>query len=215
MAHSLSNALQNHTVVPQQQSQVNKINQQKYNIWTDSLQEEALLENLKGCDVNSSNQLSSNTVKRSVESYNYTLKYRLDGGNILKRRMSSTHSADELIIDNCFAAVTNKRFRNNFNKKKNSNVRLRLGSYVVANNEYKTSVVGEANSGGSGSSSCGIIGNDDRNISDDSSSNDSHGNMFQSRFISDLSILDNYTDKDLARDIANKLYEEKDDLLCK
>lgn len=47
----------------------------KYNIWTNALQEESLMENLRGCDVNNKRKRG-----RNVEDYDYSLKYKLNDG---------------------------------------------------------------------------------------------------------------------------------------
>lgn len=144
----------------------------KYNIWTSSLQEESLLENLKGCGVDK----SSTSFDRNIESYDYSLKYRLNGENALKRRQSNSDDSDKNF--GSFQRRT-KRFRsNNLQERNRKNVRLRLG-----------------------------------NKSDDSSSND--GLMNQPRIILDLTISIDTTSENIARQIANNLYEEKDDLMCK
>ncbi|XP_055917339.1 phosphorylated adapter RNA export protein [Eupeodes corollae] len=60
----------------------------KYDIWASSLQEETLTENMRGIGVR--HDIRSD---RNVENYDYTLKYRLNGENSLKRRLST--SSDE------------------------------------------------------------------------------------------------------------------------
>ncbi|XP_050101135.1 phosphorylated adapter RNA export protein isoform X1 [Anopheles aquasalis] len=64
----------------------------KYNIWTESLQEDTLMETMRGCDV-TPHALRS----RDVESYDYKLKDRLQSGNAfnrLKRRQSYSDDSD-------------------------------------------------------------------------------------------------------------------------
>lgn len=139
------------------------------------------MENLKGCGVDQDNP----KYNRSIESYDYSLKYRLNGVNTLKRRQSYSDDSDK--GNNCsssFFEAKNKRFRaNSLNVKDRKNVRLRLGN--------------RANSG-------------------DSSSNDGASAMNGPRIILDLTCTaEQNTNEDVAREIANKLYEEKDDLLCK
>lgn len=156
-----------------------------YNIWSAGLQEETLMENLKGCGVDR----KTSNYDRNIESYDYSLKYRLNGENTLKRRQStnSDDSSNGKSNFNCFAAQQQKstqqsktkRFRtNSMNGRKN--VRLRLGAQK----------------------------------SDDSSSNDTH-QLNGPRHILDLNITEGTSNEDVARDLANKLYEEKDDLMCK
>lgn len=136
------------------------------------------MENLKGCGVDQ----DSGKYDRKCESYDYSLKYRLNGENSLKRRQSYSDDSDKGV--NCsvsnFFETKNKRFRaNSLSVKDRRNVRLRLG-----------------------------------NRSDDSSSNDG-STMNTARCILDLVSTAESSDDDVARDIANKLYEEKDDLMCK
>lgn len=159
-------------------AKTSRLNQKKYNIWSTSLQEE-VMENLKGCGVDQDNP----KYNRSIESYDFSLKYRLNGENTLKRRQSYSDDSDK--GNNCssnFFETNNKRFRaNSLNVKDRKNVRQRLGH---------------------------------RN-SEDSSSNDGTSPMNGPRCILDLTCGPDSTNDDVARDIANKLYEEKDDLMSK
>lgn len=138
------------------------------------------MENLKGCGVDQ----DGGKYDRKSEAYDYSLKYRLNGENSLKRRQSYSDDSDKGA--NCpssshFLETRNKRFRaNSLSVKDRRNVRLRLG-----------------------------------NRSDDSSSNDGTGAMNSARCILDLLTTASNTDEEIARDIANKLYEEKDDLMRK
>lgn len=160
--------------------------QKNYNIWASGLQEESLMENLKGCGVDR----ESTNYDRNIESYDYKLKYRLNGENTLKRRQStnSDDSSNGKSNFNFFSQQQqssvqskSKRFRTGeMGSNGRKNVRLRLGSQK----------------------------------SDDSSSNDSH-QLNGPRRILDLNITENSSNEDVARDLANKLYEEKDDLMCK
>lgn len=138
------------------------------------------MENLKGCGVDQDNP----KYNRSIESYDYKLKYRLNGTNTLKRRQSYSDDSDK--GTNCssnFFESKNKRFRaNSLNVKDRKNVRLRLGPR-----------------GGH---------------SEDSSSNDGASAMNGPRTILDLVCTAASAIEEVAREIANKLYEEKDDLLC-
>ncbi|XP_049287084.1 phosphorylated adapter RNA export protein isoform X2 [Anopheles funestus] len=64
----------------------------KYNIWTESLQEDTLMETMRGCDVTANGMRN-----RDVESYDYKLKSRLQSGNAferLKRRQSNSDDSD-------------------------------------------------------------------------------------------------------------------------
>lgn len=163
--------------IPGAQS-TSRLNQKKYNIWSTSLQEE-VMENLKDCGVDQ----DSGKYDRKSEAYDYSLKYRLNGENSLKRRQSYSDDSDKGGVDcsssSNFFETKNKRFRaNSLSVKDRRNVRLRLG-----------------------------------NRSDDSSSNDGAGTMNSARCIIDLTTTANDSDESVARDIANKLYEEKDDLM--
>lgn len=137
------------------------------------------MENLKECGVDQ----DSGRYDRSCESYDYSLKYRLNGENSLKRRQSYSDDSDKgfsCSTSNAFESK-NKRFRaNSLSVKDRKNVRLRLG-----------------------------------NRSDDSSGNEGSGAMNMARNIIDLSIDASSTNDEIAKDIANKLYEEKDDLMGK
>lgn len=137
------------------------------------------MENLKGCGVDQ----DSGRYDRSCESYDFSLKYRLNGGNCLKRRQSYSDDSDKEFNSSSSNAneSKNKRFRaNSLSVKDRRNVRLRIG-----------------------------------NPSDESSSNDGSAIMNMARCISDLSVTMESTNDEIARDIANKLYEEKDDLMSK
>lgn len=136
------------------------------------------MENLKGCGVDQ----DSGKYDRKSEAYDYSLKYRLNGENSLKRRQSYSDDSDKGVdcsSSASFFETKNKRFRaNSLSVKDRRNVRLRLG-----------------------------------NRSEDSSSNDGTGAMNSARCILDLATTANDSDESVARDIANKLYEEKDDLM--
>lgn len=157
-------------------AQASRFHHNKYNIWSSSLQEE-VMENLKGCGVDQ----DSGRYDRNCESYDYSLKYRLNGENSLKRRQSYSDDSDKgfnCSTSNAFESK-NKRFRaNSLSVKDRKNVRLRLG-----------------------------------NRSDDSSGNEGSGAMNMARNILDLTIEATATNEEVAKDIADKLYEEKDTLM--
>lgn len=160
-------------------TQTSRFHQHKYNIWSSSLQEE-VMENLKGCGVDQ----DSGRYDRNCESYDYSLKYRLNGENSLKRRQSYSDDSDKgfsCSTSNAFESK-NKRFRANslcsLMKRDRKNVRLRLG-----------------------------------NRSDDSSGNEGSGAMNMARNILDLTADASASNDEIAKDIANKLYEEKDTLM--
>lgn len=154
----------------------NRARFKKYNVWTAALQEEALSENMRGCDVTRSSS------DRNVENYDFSLKYRMNGENTLKRRLSN--SSDEET-----AHPANKRGRQSarsttMEREKNS-IKGRLGQ--------RSSRSRRNNSSTSGSS--------------DYSS--------EPRHILDLKDISGRDPSDIAREMANKLYEEKDELLGK
>ncbi|XP_017015127.1 phosphorylated adapter RNA export protein [Drosophila takahashii] len=64
--------------------QPNRARFKKYNVWASALQEDALSENMRGCDVTRSGR------DRNVENYDFSLRYRLNGENSLKRRLSNS-----------------------------------------------------------------------------------------------------------------------------
>ncbi|XP_055541747.1 phosphorylated adapter RNA export protein isoform X2 [Wyeomyia smithii] len=148
----------------------------KYNIWTESLQEDTLMENMRGCDVTLNGMRN-----RDVESYDYSLKYRMNGGNAfqraLKRRQSNSDDSDG------FGGSGGKRFRStSFGSaciRERKSVKLRLGA---------------------------------RNSSD-SNSNDSFQNA--PRHILDLNVAEDCDCQMFASELANKLCEEKDDLMLR
>lgn len=177
-------------------AQTSRLNQKKYNIWSTSLQEE-VMENLKGCGVDQDNP----KYNRKSESYDYSLKYRLNGENSLKRRQSYSDDSDKGYSCSSTFFQT-KRFRaNSLNVKDRKNVRLRLGNRV---------------GGGGGGGAGGVdVGGGGDGSEEDSSSNDGTNAMNGPRNIIDLTCTADSENDDVARDIANKLYEEKDDLLRK
>ncbi|XP_063540255.1 phosphorylated adapter RNA export protein isoform X1 [Cydia strobilella] len=88
-----------------QQSQPDK--KDKYNVWCKALQEDLLTEDMVSCDV-------SKKSRYGVESYDYTIKYRLDDSYIPKNVFTSNNLEDE---------NTSKKRRHS----ERSNVKLRLG----------------------------------------------------------------------------------------
>lgn len=152
----------------------------KYNIWSTGLQEETLLENLQSCDVTNSKKRD-----RAAESYDYTLKYRLNGENCMKRRQS-TNSDDS---ESNYQGAYNKRVRRN------------LGGHQRNNFKKKGSIKDRL----------GVRSDDD---SSNSNSNDEIRNS--PRYVLDLVVTEeNSSNDDVGIDIANKLCEEKSDLMCK
>lgn len=169
-------------------SAANSAKPKKYHIWSEGLQEECLTENLKVCGVDR----ESSNYDRNVESYDFKLKYRLNGENRMKRRQSSANNSEDE------DESTEKRF-NCFANGHRSNKRFRMDC-----------------DGGDGGARVHVrhrLGQ--RSNNDDSSSNDSAGNQLHARAILDLNIKGDSSNCDVARELANKLYEEKDDLLRK
>ncbi|KAH8415934.1 hypothetical protein KR222_004324, partial [Zaprionus bogoriensis] len=148
----------------------------KYNVWTAALQEDALSENMRGCDVTRS------STDRNVENYDFSLKYRLNGEHTLKRRLSnssdeeSAHPAQKRGRQSTRSSMECHRERNPVKGRLGQRGRLRRG-----------------NSSTSGSSD----------------------NSSEPRHILDLSDASGREPSDVAREMANKLYEEKDELLVR
>lgn len=151
----------------------------KYNIWCSGLQEETLTQNLRSCDVTADKSKYS----RDVESYDYSIKYRLNGENSLKRRQSNSDDSSgsnpggkRMKSSNPFS--NHNRFKTN----RKGSVKDRLGP---------------------------------RRISDDSSNSNDSARITTARDIKDLVVTEESTDEQVANDIANKLCEEKDDLMLR
>lgn len=149
----------------------------KYNIWTESLQEDTLMENMRGCDVTLNGMRN-----RDVESYDYNLKYRLNGGNAfhraVKRRQSNSDDSD--------GYGGGKRFRS-------SSTFGGAGGCIRQRKNVKERI-GKRNSS-------------------DSNSNDSF--QHTPRHILDLNLTEEWDNESFAAELANKLYEEKDDLMLR
>ncbi|XP_075981228.1 phosphorylated adaptor for RNA export isoform X2 [Anticarsia gemmatalis] len=71
---------------PQSQSQPDK--KEKYNIWCKAFQEDLLTEDMISCDV-------SKKSRYGVESYDYTIKYRLDDSYISKKVFTNTEECTD------------------------------------------------------------------------------------------------------------------------
>lgn len=126
------------------------------------------MENLKGCGVDQDTRFD-----RKSESYDFNLKYRLNGENSLKRRQSYSDDSDKGVNSSSGFDTRNKRFRASSLSVKNARSHL----------------------------------TEDRGSKE--------RGMNEPRVILDLSLTAECTDDDVAKEIANKLYEEKDDLMCK
>lgn len=151
--------------------------QKKYNIWSSTLQEDSLTEYLKGCEVNTN---CSSSYDRDIESYDYNLKHRMNGANVLKRRQShsddSDSSPDRQISKKAKNINDASRWRRS-SRQRNPNKRFH------------------------------------RDKGDDTSSGDE--DIRSPRMILDLNSYNDGDHDEIARDIANKLAEDKDELLCK
>ncbi|CAF4914411.1 unnamed protein product [Pieris macdunnoughi] len=126
----------------------------KYNIWCQTLQEDLLTEDMGTCDV-------SKKSRYGVESYDYTIKYRLDDKYISKKVFSSSDYNQ-----------TNKRKYSD-----RSNVKLRLGKRVNSHQPVEEKQ--------------------------------------EPRFLPDLVVTSEDSIANLAVDIAEKLAEEKKDLVVR
>ncbi|CAK1553014.1 unnamed protein product [Leptosia nina] len=135
---------------PQQQPARNN----KYNIWCEALQEDLLTQDMGTCDV-------SKKSRYGVESYDYTIKYRLDDNYISKKVFSSNEHNQ-----------TNKR---RFSDR--SNVKLRLGKRVNSHQPTKEKQ--------------------------------------EPRILPDLVVTTEDSIENIATDIAEKLTEEKKDLIAR
>ncbi|XP_065370336.1 phosphorylated adapter RNA export protein [Calliphora vicina] len=162
----------------------------KYDIWTAALQEEALTENMRGCDVT-----RNGFNDRSVENYDFSLRYSLNGENSLKRRLSNSN--DDL-SDNDQPPPHSKRqkpsSRADVNESSTSSssssrrpVHERLGKRRDISGRRRSS----PHSGGSDS------------------------NSYVPKHIEDLEEIEGRASVEVAREIAMKLREEKDDLLVR
>ncbi|RVE42258.1 hypothetical protein evm_013088 [Chilo suppressalis] len=128
----------------------------KYNVWCKTLEEDLLTEDMVGCDVT---KKSSNY---GVESYDYTIKYRLDDNYISKKVFTD----DKDTLDR----TSNKRRRSD-----RSNVKLRLGKRVNSHQEQAAKQ--------------------------------------NPKFLPDLLVTSQDPIESIANDIAEKLAEEKTDLV--
>ncbi|XP_028158374.1 phosphorylated adapter RNA export protein [Ostrinia furnacalis] len=101
---------------PQPQGQPDK--KDKYNVWCKALQEDLLTEDMVSCDVTKKSDYG-------VESYDYTIKYRLDDNYISKKVFTNDKDLD---IDR----TSNKRRHVD-----RTNVKLRLGKRFNAHQEMR------------------------------------------------------------------------------
>ncbi|XP_053677302.1 phosphorylated adapter RNA export protein [Anopheles nili] len=97
----------------------------KYNIWTQSLQEDTLMETMRGCDVTANGMRN-----RDVESYDYKLKTRLSSGNAferLKRRQSNSDDSDGYAGGGKRMRTAHNSYSEGGDGERSSNVKERLG----------------------------------------------------------------------------------------
>ena len=128
----------------------------KYAVWCSELQEAALTEELVNCDVRQNAMDRS----RSVESYDYSLAYKMKDQNSVSSESGPRESTRGL----------KRRFQDR------GNVKLRLGPRRVSVNSDV---------------------------------------MAEPRILSGLHVTVENTNEEVASDIANKLCELKEDLICK
>ncbi|KAL4708460.1 hypothetical protein ACJJTC_001176 [Scirpophaga incertulas] len=140
---------------PQPQEQTNK--KDKYNVWCKTLQEDLLTQNMVSCDVTKKN------ADYGVESYDYTIKYRLDDNYVPRNVFSNNRS-------NSYQEGTNKRRHSD-----RGTVKLRLGKRVNSNCEHKPKT--------------------------------------NPRILPDLTVNPEDSIEEIAKDIAEKLCEEKEELI--
>lgn len=151
----------------------------RYDIWTAALQEDALTENMRGCDVT-----QNGFNDRNVENYDFSLHYRLNGENSLKRRLSADEGSD-----NDQHQPQNKRLRSSSrgdNSRSSSSSKQSVHERLGKRRQYRR--YSSTNSG-------------------------SDTNSYEPRHIEDLDEIGDRDDVDVAREMALKLHEEKDDLL--
>lgn len=181
----------------------------KNNIWATGLQEESLMENLKGCGVD---REASSAYDRDVESYDYSMRFRMNAENALKRRKSSNSDS------------SNERPQSKY---------FRAFAQQQQNNKSKHRRNGGGDFDGAGSDGCGGGGQHKKNkkksvhkrlgvrrTDDNSSSNDGQQQQQQQldgpRTIADLEpVMVDTTSEAVARDLAAKLHEEKDELMLR
>uniref|UniRef100_A0A182NU76 Phosphorylated adapter RNA export protein n=1 Tax=Anopheles dirus TaxID=7168 RepID=A0A182NU76_9DIPT len=97
----------------------------KYNIWTESLQEDTLMETMRGCGVTANGKHN-----RDVESYDYKLVARMQGGNAferLKRRQSNSDDSDGYAGGGKRMRTTHNAYAEADERERRGNVKERLG----------------------------------------------------------------------------------------
>uniref|UniRef100_A0A182QL64 Phosphorylated adapter RNA export protein n=1 Tax=Anopheles farauti TaxID=69004 RepID=A0A182QL64_9DIPT len=97
----------------------------KYNIWTESLQEDTLMETMRGCGVTANGKHN-----RDVESYDYKLVARMQSGNAferLKRRQSNSDDSDGYTGGGKRMRTTHNSYPEPDERERRGNVKERLG----------------------------------------------------------------------------------------
>ncbi|XP_049876955.1 phosphorylated adapter RNA export protein [Pectinophora gossypiella] len=102
---------------PQPQSQPGK--KDKYNVWCKALQEDLLTEDMVSCDVTKKSSYG-------VESYDYTIKYRLDDNYVSKKIFTNSNNYED-----------NERTSNKRRHAERSNIKLRLGKRVNSHRQLE------------------------------------------------------------------------------
>ncbi|KAI9577823.1 phosphorylated adapter RNA export protein [Glossina fuscipes] len=154
----------------------------KYDIWTAALQEEALTETMRSCDVTQQNGFSD----RNVENYDFSLRYRLNGENSLKRRLSN--STDDLSEgeNQPHLKRLKRSTRGTLFQEQRKSFRDRLGKR-----------------------------RDQHGRRGSSTTSGSDSNSYEPRCIEDLDDVGGRETVDIAREMAKKLHEDKDELLAR
>ncbi|KAM7344235.1 phosphorylated adaptor for RNA export [Cochliomyia hominivorax] len=160
----------------------------KYDIWTAALQEDALTENMRGCDVT-----QNGFNDRNVENYDFSLRYRLNGENSLKRRLSNSN--DDLSDSEPYQPHS-KRQRpssrcENKSSTSSSSTKRSVHQRLAKRRDIRGRRRSSPYSGGSDS------------------------NSYDPKHIEDLEDVAGREAVEVAREMAMKLHEEKDDLLVR
>lgn len=168
----------------------------KYDIWTAALQEEALTENMRGCDVT-----QNGFNDRNVENYDFSLRYRLNGENSLKRRLSNSN--DDLSDSDQYQPHSKRQRPSSRGIVKTSSTSSSSSSSTAAGKRSVHERLGKRSRHFRGR----------RRSSPYSGGSDS--NSYDPKHIEDLEDIAGREPVEVAREMAMKLHEEKDDLLGK
>lgn len=159
----------------------------KYDIWTAALQEEALTENMRGCDVT-----RNGFNDRNVENYDFSLRYRLNGENSLKRRLSN--STDDLSDSDQPQPHTKRQRPSNRVETKSSSSSTSSKRSIHDRLGKRRDVRGSRRS---------------------SPNSGSDSNSYDPKHIEDLEDIGDREAIEVAREMAIKLHEDKNDLLIR